>query len=109
MGIFDVDIDTIDTDIFKIKYNSCQTTAYKGYEMVKIRSRNNWYKSKTKYFVIFSFEENTIYVNHIIGHVVQEKELKYNNLTAYDVDCIIQKYSNQLLTEEFDYPYIEYY
>ena len=109
MGLFDVDIDTIDTDIFKIKYNSCQATAYKGYEMVKIRSRGNCYKSKTKYFIIFSFEENTIYVNHIVGHVVQTKELKYNNLTAYDVDCIIQKYSNQLLTEEFDYPYIEYY
>ena len=48
MGIFDIDTDTIDKDIFKIKYNSCQATAYKGYEMVKIRSRNNWYKSKTK-------------------------------------------------------------
>ena len=109
MGIFDVDVDTIDTDIFKMKYNACQATAYKGYEMVKIRCRNNWHNSATRYFVIFSFEENTICVNHIIGHVVQEKKLKYNNLTAYDVDYIIQKYSNQLLTEEFDHQYIEYY
>ena len=31
MGIFDVDIDAIDTDIFKMKYNSCQASAYKGY------------------------------------------------------------------------------
>ena len=67
MGIFDVDIDTIDTDIFKMKYNSCQATAYKGYEMVKIRCRNNWYKSKTKYFVIIAPEYHGTKITYVLS------------------------------------------
>ena len=102
MSLFDVDIDTIDTDIFKLKYNAFSSAAYKGYDMVKMRARRDGYFAKyyyKRYFVVYSIEKNKLYINTIINYNVNEKEMKFNNLSAFDIDCIIQQYANKLLKE----------
>lgn len=102
MSLFDVDLDTIDTDVFKLRYNASSATAYKGYDMVKIRVRKGGYFTSyyhKKYLVVYSIEENKIYIITIIDHNVQEKEMKFNNLYAFDIDCIIQQYIDKLLNE----------
>lgn len=102
MSIFDVDLDTIDTDVFKLKYKASSATAYKGYDMVKIRARKGGYFAtyyRKKYFVVYNIEENKIYIITVINHNVQEKEMKFNNLSAFDIDCIIQQYTDKLINE----------
>lgn len=102
MSLFDVDLDTIDTDIFKLKYNASKATAYKGYDMVKMRVKergcyvSHYYK---RYFIVYSIKENKIYIITVIGNNVQEQEMKFNNLSSFDIDCIIQQYANKLLSE----------
>ena len=88
MSLFDTDLDTIDTDIFKFKYNASSAFAYKGYDMVKMRVIKDGYYFTTfyskRYFIIYSIEKNKIYIITIIGNAVQEKEMKFNNLSAFD-------------------------
>lgn len=102
MSVFDVDLDTIDTDVFELKYNASSSSAYKGYDMVKIRVlksglfSSHYYK---RYFVVYSIEKNKIYIITVIDHNVQEKEMKFNKLSAFDIDCVIQQYVNKLLKE----------
>ena len=100
MSLFDVDLDTIDTDVIKLKYNASPATAYKGYDMVKIRAKRAGYFTSyhiMQYFIVFNIKENTIYIIRIIGNTVREKEMKFNNLTAFDIDCIIKQYTNKLI------------
>lgn len=102
MSLFDVDLDTIDTDILKLKYNASTATAYKGYDMVKIRVRKGGYFTSyyhKKYFVVYSIEENKIYIITIKEHNVYEKEMKFEDLSAFDIECIIQRYVDKLLNE----------
>lgn len=102
MSLFDVDLDTIDTDVFKLRYNASSASAYKGYDMVKIRVRRGGYYTsyyRKKYFVVYSIKENKIYIITIIDHNVHEKEMKFNNLSAFEIDLIIQQYIEKLLNE----------
>ena len=103
MSLFDTDLDTIDTDIFKFKYNASSASAYRGYDMVKIRVKKDnyyfWTLYSKKYFVVYSIEKKKIYIITIMNDIVLEKEMKFNNLSAFDIDCVIQQYADKLLNE----------
>lgn len=103
MSLFDTDLNTIDTDIFKFKYNASSASAYRGYDMVKMRVKevdiiSHHYIPK-KYFIVYSIEKKKIYIITIMNDIVLEKEMKFNNLSAFDIDCIIQQYADKLLNE----------
>ena len=34
-----------------------------------------------------------------MNDIVLEKEMKFNNLSAFDINCIIQQYADKLLNE----------
>ena len=103
MSLFDTDLDTIDTDIFKFKYNASSASAYRGYDMVKMRAKGECYNWTSlyskKYFIVYSIEKKKIYILTIMDNIVLEKEMKFNNLSAFDIDCIIQQYVDKLLNE----------
>lgn len=103
MSLFDTDLDTIDTDIFKFKYNASSASAYRGYDMVKMRAKGESYNYTSlyskKYFIVYSIEKKKIYIITIMNDIVLEKEMKFNNLSAFDIDCVIQQYADKLLNE----------
>ena len=61
MSLFDTDLDTIDTDIFKFKYNASPASAYRGYDMVKMRAKGEGYNYTSlyskKYLIVYSIEK----------------------------------------------------
>ena len=104
MSLFDTDLNTIDTDIFKFKYNASSASAYRGYDMVKMRVKRSCYNFTAKlyskkYFIVYSIEKKKIYILTIMDNIVLEKEMKFNNLSAFDIDCIIRQYADKLLNE----------
>ena len=103
MSLFDTDLNTIDTDIFKFKYNASSASAYRGYDMVKMRAKGESYNYTSlypkKYFIVYSIEKKKIYIITIMNDIVLEKEMKFNNLSAFDINCVIQQYADKLLNE----------